>query len=337
MIRKILFFLLTVVISLGGHASNERGNGGGTVICKDHTQEAQIISINLVDLYVWEILEGLEFQKVYSKEHEVIKSVRERLLKIGSINFLANFDKELSVVLANWALLPSGTVVIPANDSKLPIALPLRCELFYAVNHRTINEVSRYLVNRDIVNHPLFSTLQRGALKVHEVVYAVARKIWRDADSERTQEITALLVADSLTQEQAIRLRELTQIPLMELELMNVKVTALKSFTLKASSKEGPSTTTRLYKGNVYKVQWGNWPDGLWYYHPSKYQNDDVYEVKKGDVFTIQIKSWGEKHEPIKFIKISDNTIFAIGQKGNDYPTINDINEIGLFKAEYNF
>jgi hypothetical protein len=290
-----------------------------------------------VDLYTWEILEGLEFKKQYENEAAVIQGARERLAEIGSINFLNALERELATINANWALLPTGATVIQADDARLVLQPPPGCVPYYIVNYRIINERARVLVNRDIVTHALFTTVQQGALKVHEAVYAWARIFHYDTDSTRAQEITALMVADTLTVSQKQRLIELTKSD--SLEIKNLKLTAVKDFNLevRSHSRANPhhSSTTQLLRGNTIELAWGNWNKGIWYY--SSFANDFLYKVKKGDVFIISSKGVYPRDNKFEMKRTSDNTVVSIGIYRDEPMTMADIKDIGLFEVGFNY
>lgn len=235
--KKMIFGMCAILSASSALAGGQKGNGGAAVVCRNEAGVA--ISAKLLDLYNAEFLDGLTFNDQPKSDDEILQRARIRMEESANNAFLDSFDEELKVVRENWILLPSGVPVIEAGDAKLAVGTRKNCKTEYVVNYATRNERIRVLVNSDL--YTLLPKLDQQALVVHESVYAVARKIWKDEDTERTQEITALLSADSLSDQNEKRLTEMTRIfkDWRDLLTQNTKLVVQKSFRIEASKKEG--------------------------------------------------------------------------------------------------
>ena len=202
---------LTVLFSLSAYAADKSGNGAGNggvaIVCRDANNKI-VGHPKLLDAYNYEIIDGYTYENQDLTEKEVYDRVKQRLIKVKNYAFLNEFKNEWAIVNDNWKLLPKGVPVAPANDAKLIIGAKDGCKPEYVVNYSILNGRIHVLVNNDILSTML--PFMQSALKVHEAVYALLRKHYQDQTSERAQEITAILTADTLGQKNLSRLYEMT-------------------------------------------------------------------------------------------------------------------------------
>ncbi len=313
--------------------ANERGNGGGTVVCKNGQKE--IVSISLLDQYNWGVLNNLTFEASYQNDNELIDLAFTRLSQVGSFNFLKKLKRELDTVEENSRFLPVGAGVIPANDGLTIMNLPQNCELVYMVEYRTINGVDFIMIDNDIFAHDLFTPMLKGSLKLHEAVYALLRKsVAPNKQNSLAQEITALLSADQLTYPQEDRLRSLTNSNFMA-DLGAIRLVARKNMKLESKLDNilfmnDLLFTTKIEKGATsFFIYDPRSSDSSWYFVPSKLK--DTFEIQAGDEFVVK-NCYSSSYSYIYLAKVGTSELLNLSFSGN-FDSLDQLDKMGLFEV----
>jgi hypothetical protein len=164
------------------------GNGGVSVVCRDSGD--RITSAQLLDIYEGKVRHG----KKYDNQLDVDTKVELAQLKlINYPSFLSAFQEELANVKAMMVYIPIGNELTPTNDA-FPTVLKKGCEFEQVANY---TEDGDLLVSQEIFNE--LATVDRAALLVHEVVYALLRKNGA-TDSRQARRLTAELLAKNVDQ-----------------------------------------------------------------------------------------------------------------------------------------
>ncbi len=156
-------------------AGNDRGSGGGIVVCRDSSQ--QVKSIELLDLFEnrfrsLDVEIGGKELSIYSKLEillariERFDPVRARRYRIKANDFFNNVTF-------------TEKVIIPSTDDFGFVPLEPGCTIEQLAARRTkrVPEDRIYLVNKDLWDNSLLTDDSRAALILHEIVYYDATQL----------------------------------------------------------------------------------------------------------------------------------------------------------------
>lgn len=169
MTTRLLLVLLGVCSSLV-FAGNDRGHGGGVVVCRD--QNRQVKSIELLDFHENRILRDIEPELgentlSYNAKLEIVLARIEKLDPVRARRYRA---KVLD--------FPSKTkftegVILPNTNDFGHVPLAEGCEIEQLASQRDIRlpQDKSYLISKELWEHPLLSNSSRAGLILHEIVY----------------------------------------------------------------------------------------------------------------------------------------------------------------------
>lgn len=158
------------VCSVLSFAGNDRGHGGGVVVCRDTNRK--VLSVELLDFYENRILRDIEPDlgdntlsyntkiEIALSRIEKLDPVRARRYRQKALDFLSKTKFTEGVILPN------------TNDfGHVPLATG--CEIEQLASQRDIRlpQDKSYLINKDLWEHPLLSNASRAGLILHELVY----------------------------------------------------------------------------------------------------------------------------------------------------------------------
>ncbi|WP_374077014.1 hypothetical protein [Bdellovibrio bacteriovorus] len=162
------------------------GGGGKGIVCRD--AQGVIQSAELLDLYEGKSMYGLNIRKSDLPIQEQVN----KALQVIPATSRSLFEVFADIVIRKMVLLPSGTKLLPVDDS-FEIILPKGCEAEQVAHYYSDD---RILVDRDIWDH--MSETDKSALILHEAVYRVNRAM--GAKDSRGSRHTVMHLFDPATQ-----------------------------------------------------------------------------------------------------------------------------------------
>ncbi len=169
MTTRLLLVLLGVCSNLL-FAGNDRGHGGGVVVCRDANKNVK--SIELLDYYENRKLRDIEPElgdaslSYYTK----IEIILARIEKLDPVRARRYRTKVMD--FASKTKFTEGVILPNTNDfGHVPLANG--CEIEQLASQRDVRlpEDKNYLINKDLWEHPLLSEASRAGLILHEIVY----------------------------------------------------------------------------------------------------------------------------------------------------------------------
>ncbi|MDB2447379.1 hypothetical protein N9W79_02005 [bacterium] len=180
--------LLFTITNLAFGAGGIDGGGGNAVVCRDNTQK--IYSATLLDIYEWQVLEGIEPEPFPEQSYESLALSAAYKVSKGLMDDIdESSGGEGQVVKKLWELFKSKRLInsklLPNQDSGHFI-LPQGCE---------IEPLARYQVRTDklYINKEIWEALDetnKAALMVHESLYYFNR-LFGEQNSDRVRKAVA--------------------------------------------------------------------------------------------------------------------------------------------------
>lgn len=197
--------ILSSLLCLCFHASawTERGNGGNTLICADHTQD------KFYDTYEAESIYGLKpvfpLTDRFCSDHKsclklslsVAQSLIARIpeaghrLKVFMYYRLSNFEAE-----ANFL---DNVILLPVNDIGVTV-IPRNCTLYQTVIQREprFRGDKRYIISND--KWKMLTAHHQAVGIIHELLYSYALHIKRQGvNSELIRYFNALIISGEIS------------------------------------------------------------------------------------------------------------------------------------------
>jgi hypothetical protein len=182
---KQMFFVILALWASVARAGTESSGGGNAVVCLD--EDKKIVSAELLDIYEGRALHGLNPLPASVPYQNYASSLAEKIdaaIDIEHVNFA--IGRKCESLLTAFKFLPSGTGLVPINDSK-HIILPKNCSVVQLARYEENDEV---FVDQDIWDH--LDETNKAALVIHESVYWYLR-LHGEKTSERTRRAVAQL------------------------------------------------------------------------------------------------------------------------------------------------
>ncbi len=196
--RKLVILIIAMVmfgsVTAFAKESDGAGNGGGVWVCQNSDQLQTIRWVRLVDLYEAE-KEFLLPMKIFTNRdyQEIVDSMKVRLFSINK-NLYERVLPYFEQVEENFREVDVDLRII--DDALWRVEPPARDCLGGTIKYVQLANYTHYgaiLINQYLFNSAKLSETDKGALILHEAIYAFLRDRYGDMTSVRTREIVGLL------------------------------------------------------------------------------------------------------------------------------------------------
>lgn len=214
MLRGLLLgAMLTSTVALAG---TRVGNGGAGWLCRNHgTMTPRWLK--LVDLFEADAEYGLQVLPMTESDPWRILEAKLEFIRLHVPRLALTVDRHYLEQAIHE--LPIGTELAIIHDGVIRVRpSPTTCIDGYLYYFQLANftDDGRLLLNGEMWNSPVFQSLDRGALLVHEIVYKSLRDHDGDKDSTRARAIVGLLFSNLEMTELNTRIEAILNTPANE-------------------------------------------------------------------------------------------------------------------------
>jgi hypothetical protein len=190
MIKALKITMCFVVLAVGAQAFAGVGSSGGgpSVYCPGASDPAGVAQ--LYDFFEGRLRRGFNIAVTNSITNEDQAEFALKKLEVVDYVVAQDVREKYKALKAKINYLPAGIFMGPVVDlgTGEPALIPADCQLQYAGYFESSGQVS---VSRLLYDD--FTETEKAALLIHEALYAVARDMTHQSDSESTRVVNAFL------------------------------------------------------------------------------------------------------------------------------------------------